>query len=268
MRQIFIYLLICLFIIAVFLPLYIMLKISLSPADEIFIAHPPYLLRHISLQHFINMFRSGDAFYLPLRKSILTALCTTFLSLLISIPSAYAISKFSYKVRYLIIILLFITRMLPEVSIALPISVNFIKLGLFDTILGLSLSHLIKVLPVAVFILIGTFSTFPPEIERQAMIDGYSKFGVLFKVVMPICSGGICVAGVFSFILSWDEFIYASYLTLANPTMPIRMYYYVVRGDIFYSATYAIIITIPVLAVSMFLQKYLRPEYISGGLKG
>jgi trehalose transport system permease protein len=141
-------------------------------------------------------------------------------------------------------------------------------MGLFDTTLGLILAHLIKILPVSCFILVSVLSGFPWELEKQAMIDGYSRFMSLVKVVLPLSLTGISVAGLFSFILSWDEFIYASYLTLARPTMPIKMYYYVSRGDIFYSSTYAVIITVPVLIMTMALQRYIKPEYLSGAMKG
>ena len=190
------------------------------------------------------------------------------LSLIISLPAAYAISKFNYKLRYALVLLMFLTRMIPEISIALPVSISFITLGLFDTTIGLVLAHMIKILPVCCFILVGTFSALPSELERQALIDGCTRSGAIMKVVLPLSLGGIAVAGIFSFLLSWDEFIYASYLTLTQPTLPLKMYYYIARGDIFYSATYAVIITVPVILLTLGLQKYIRPGYLSGAIKG
>jgi trehalose transport system permease protein len=90
----------------------------------------------------------------------------------------------------------------------------------------------------------------------------------VIQVVLPLSMTGIAVAALFSFLLSWDEFIYASYLTLAKVTMPLKVYYYVARGNLFFSATYAVIITIPVLILTFALQKYIRPEYLSGAVKG
>ena len=190
------------------------------------------------------------------------------MGLLISIPAAYAISRFDYRIKYTLVFVIFISRMVPEVSIALPISIGFIKAGFFDTITGLTLAHLIKILPVSLFILIGVFSSFPVELEKQALVDGCSRIGALIRIILPPSMGGISVAGIFSFLLSWDEFIYASYLSLARPTMPLKMYYYISRGDIFYSATYAMFITMPVLLISFSLQKYIKPGYLSGGVKG
>ncbi len=158
--------------------------------------------------------------------------------------------------------------MVPEVSIALPVSIGFIEMGLFDTAPGLVLAHLIRVLPVSCFILVSVFGELPLSLERQARVDGCSRLGALRRVVLPLSMTGLAVAALFSFILSWDEFIYASYLTLAEPTMPIKMYYYVSRGNLFLSATYAVIITIPVLVLTFGLQRYIKPEYLSGSVKG
>lgn len=268
MKQFAIILVVIIFAVLLLFPLYILLKISLSNPADVFVDQPSYLIRNFTFSHFRDIFASGKTFFLPLSKSLFTAILATMLSLFIATPAAYAISKFNYRVRYLLVLFIFTARMMPEVSIALPISIGFIKMGLFDTIFGLALAHLIRILPVTCFILVGVFSGIPPELEKQARIDGCSKLKALIWVVLPLSMGGIAVAGIFSFLLSWDEFIYASYLTLAEPTMPLKMYYYISRGDIFYSAAYAIIIAIPVLILTFIFQKYLRPEYISGAIKG
>ncbi|MBD3295938.1 MAG: ABC transporter permease subunit [Candidatus Omnitrophica bacterium] len=267
-RRMFGYLIAAIFAVLLFFPLYILFKISMSAPRDIFTASPPYLIEHFTWSHFAEVFRSGEAFYGPLRKSLVTAFSATGLSLLITVPAAYAISRFDVRIRYLFILVIFMSRMVPEVSIALPVSIMFIRLGLFDTTAGLVLAHLIRILPVSCFILISVFGEFPVSLERQARIDGYSRTGAIRKVVLPLSMTGVAVAGLFSFILSWDEFIYASYLTLTRPTMPVKMYYYVSRGNIFHSATYAVIITIPVLIITLALQRYIKPEYLSGSVKG
>jgi len=249
-------------------PLTVMARIALSSPQEIFQPHPPYLIQEVTWRHFRAVFRSGEVFFQPLRKSLLTALWATVASLLIATPAAYAISRMNYRLRYIFIVAIFVTRMIPEVSIALPIASTFIQMGLFDTIPGLVMAHLVRILPVSCFILVGVFAAFPEELEKQARIDGYSRLKSIWKIVLPLSMTGIAVAGLFSFLLSWDEFIYASYLTLARPTMPLKVYYYVARGNIFYSATYALIITVPVLLMTFMLQRYIKPEYLSGSVKG
>jgi trehalose transport system permease protein len=153
-------------------PLYIMLKISLSAPADIFTENPPYWIEHFTSMHFRNVLASGEAFFAPLQKSLYTALGATVLSLLLAVPAAYGISRFDIRWRYAFLLLIFMSRMIPEVSIALPIAVTFIRWGLLDTTLALILAHLIRILPVSCFILVSVFGDFPQDIERQARIDG------------------------------------------------------------------------------------------------
>lgn len=256
------------FLLFLLFPLYIMLKMSVSPPREIFRERPSYGITAVTGEHFRRVFDSGDVFYGPLRRSAGTALWVTLIAMVIAIPAAYGAARLPLRVRYILLLLMFAGRMVPEVSLALPIAIRFIRLGLFDSMAGLVLAHLIRVLPVSCFMLVSIFSSFPRDLEEQASIDGCSRLGALWRIVLPLSLPGVAVAALFAFLLSWDEFIYASYLTLANPTMPLQVYYYVSRGSLFYAATYAVIITIPVLVVTFLLQRHIRPELMAGGLKG
>jgi trehalose transport system permease protein len=256
------------FAMALLFPLYVMLKISVSPPSEVFSQNPSYGITQVTGQHFRRVFASGDVFYGPLRRSLVAALLVTCIAMLIAIPAAYGVSRLPMRMRYILLLIMFAGRMVPEVSIALPIAIQFIRLGLFDTMAGLTMAHLVRVLPVCCFMLVGVFSAFPRDLEEQASIDGCSRVSSIWRVVLPLSMPGIAVAALFAFLLSWDEFIYASYLTLANPTMPLQVYYYVSRGNLFYAATYAVIITVPVLFVTLLMQRHIRPEMMAGGLKG
>ncbi|MFH0828322.1 MAG: carbohydrate ABC transporter permease, partial [Candidatus Omnitrophota bacterium] len=162
--------LVVIFILAALLlfPLYLLFKISISRPQDVFAQKPPYFITHFTLEHFKDIFHSGQALWGPLKKSVAAAFFSSLLSLIISIPAAYTISKLNFKIRYALVLLMFMTRMVPEVSIALPISISFIKIGLFDTTLGLILAHLVRILPITCFILVGVFSNFPAELEKQA----------------------------------------------------------------------------------------------------
>jgi trehalose transport system permease protein len=158
--------------------------------------------------------------------------------------------------------------MFPEVGIALPISLNVIRLGLFDTDGGLVLAHLIRVLPLVAWVLIGTFKSLPRDIEEAGRMDGCSQAQVLYRVVFPVARPGIIVGLIFGFLNSWDEFIYAAYLSLMNKTLPLTVFYYVNRGGWFLSSTYALVVTVPVLFFTYAFQRYLQSGYLSGAVKG
>jgi len=249
------------------IPVYLMIRISISNPTDILTQHPDFVLARLSSEHWADLFATGNI-WPPLRKSITVATLTAIFSLLLSVPGAYALSRFGGNMAHILLIGIFFTRMFPEVGVALPISVDFIRRGLFDTDIGLVLAHLIRVLPISAWILVGTFKTIPRDLEEAAFVDGATKMRTLTRVVLPLAKPGIGVALIFAFLGSWDEFIYATYLCLTQKTLPLMVYYYVDRGGWFLSSTYATVITIPVVLVTYALQRYIRSGYLRGAIKG
>jgi len=245
------------------IPLYIMLKIAFADPAA-FINAGEF---RFSLENLKSIFTSGNI-WPPLSKSLVVALATSFFSVIIAAPGAYVLAKIPGRTGYVFLILIFFTRMFPEVSIALPISLNFIRMGLFDTYLGLILAHLIRVLPLVAWILVGTFKSIPRDLEEAGRMDGCSKLKVLYKVVLPVARPGIVVGLIFGFLNSWDEFIYATYLSLTQKTLPLTIFYYINRGGWFLSSTYALVVTMPVLIFTYYFQRYLQSGYLSGAVKG
>ncbi len=249
------------------IPVYLMVKISVSAPQDILTQYPSFWIHNFTWDHWIRVLNSGNLWG-PLKKSLTVATATTVLAVLIAAPAAYVISRLPKHVKWTVVLALFFTRMFPEVSIALPISITFIKWNLLDTYLGLVLAHLIKVLPLITWILVGTFETIPVDLEKAAMVDGASRIEALRKIVVPLSLPGLSVAALFVWLESWNEFTYALYLTLADRTLPLQTYYYVSRGSWFESAAYATILTIPVLFITFLLQRYMKTGYLSGAVKG
>lgn len=210
-------------------------------------------------------------------KSLRVAFLTAGFTLLLGVPGAYAISRLSSRLKYVLMIGLFFTRMYPEVGIALPIAVRFLKwdkaltaIKLYDSVIGIELvlAHLIITLPLATWILVGTFDTIPLEIEEAASVDGASRIGTILRVIIPLAAPGIAVATIFSWLASWDEVTYAIYLTLFNRTLPLEIVNIVGRSPPPVIATYATLVTIPVIIVTYFLQRWLKAGYLAGAIKG
>lgn len=251
----------------VLVPLLIMIKVSLSGPEDIFTQHPPFLIHHLTLDHWRDVIAAGGI-WPPLRRSLVVATGTTLLALFVAAPGAYVISRMPKRWRYLLLLLLFVTRMFPEVGIALSVSVNFIRWNMLDTDLGLILAHLISALPFIAWILVGTFETIPHELEQSAQTDGCGRLGALCRVVLPLSLTGVAVAAIFTWLWSWNEFTYALYLSLSRNTLPLQTYYYLYRGSLFNSATYSTILTVPVFLITYYLQRYLRSGYLAGAVKG
>jgi trehalose transport system permease protein len=249
------------------LPLYLMVKVSVSPPAEVFTPHPSFALREVTDEHWKTLL-SADTVRPPLSKSLAVATWTMLGAIGLATPAAYVIARLPQPWKYALLLSLFASRMIPEVGIALPVAVRFLQWGLVDTQLGLVLAHLIKTLPFAAWILVGTFETIPVELEEAAAVDGCHRVGVLTRVVFPLAAPGLAVAALFAWLESWNEFTYALYLSLTDNTLPLQVYYYVTRGNWFDAATYATLLTVPVMVVTACLQRYLRAGYLSGAIKG
>ena len=157
--------------------------------------------------------------------------------------------------------------MLPEVSVALPTAVVFLRWGLLDTALGLILAHLTMALPVAAWVLTTTFSSIPREVQEAAAVDGCGAWRTLISIMLPLALPGLAVCGLLVWLLSWEEFTLATYLTLGAKTMPLQVYYYLYQGNWFDTAVAATLMTVPVLVLSAFLQRYLRETSLAGVMR-
>lgn len=247
-------------------PIFLLFKISVSAPQDILTQHPPFWIKNFTWNHWQRVLAAGHI-WVPLWKSVTVATSVALAGLIIAAPAAYVISRLPRGLKYGVLLAIFSTRMFPEVGIALPISVTFIRWDLVDTNLGLVLAHLIKVLPLMTWILTGTFDSIPRDLEQSALVDGCNKLQALVKVVLPLSMAGMAAASILCWLESWNEFTYAVYLCLADSTLPIKTYYYVRRGNWFESAAYAVFLTIPVMIVSFALQNYLKSDYLSGALK-
>jgi len=267
MKKTIIFILLLVAVLFVLTPVYLMVKISLSTPAEILQQHPTLGIGKITFKHWQNVFQSG-LIWQPLFKSLIVAAMSVILSLGLAIPGAYALSRLPFKLSSAILLFIFLARMIPEVEIALPISISFIRLGLLDTDLGLAFAHTLRILPIVTWILVSSFRAIPRELEDAAFVDGCSKLRSLLTIMVPLALPGIAVAAIFGFLGSWDEFTYAIYLALTKKTLPLMVYYYINRASFFLASSYATIITVPVIIVTYSLQKYLKAEYLAGAVKG
>ena len=209
-------------------------------------------------------------------KSPRAATMTAALTLLIGVPGGYAISRLDPRLKNVLLLFLFFTRMYPEVGIALPVAVTFLRwdkvlpFKFYDSVLGLELvfAHLIITLPLATWVLVGAFETIPADVEQQAGVDGASRLQTIWHIVIPVAAPGMAVATIFAWLTSWDEVTYAIYLTLSSRTLPLEIVNIVGRSPPPVIATVATVITIPVVIVTYFLQKWIRPDYLAGAVKG
>lgn len=248
-------------------PVYVLFKVSVSTVAQASAPSPSWLIHSITWDNWNRLF-TWDIVGPPLMHSLIVATGTAIFAVLIAAPAAYVISRLPPRSRYLVILAVLFTRMFPEVIIATPIATNFFRWGLNDTNLGLMMAHLIRTLPLACWIMIGSFQVIPRDLEEASFVDGGSKISTLIRVVLPLGLPGLAVAAIFAWLDSWNDLLYAIYLFLTQRTLPLVTYYYANRGTVTDVATFSIIMTIPVILITFFLQRWIRSGYLSGAIKG
>jgi trehalose transport system permease protein len=251
----------------VLFPVYLIFMVSFAPGIALFGERPALFITDPTLQWWRGVIEGGSLVP-PLIKSLVVASVTTILAIVIASPAAYVIARLRPALRYSIVIGLLVTRMFPEFSIGISVATRFASLGLLDTYLGVILAHLIGALPFITWILVGTFETVPIDLEEAASIDGASRLNALIRVVFPLALPGIAVASLFVWLYSWNEFLYARLLTTTQNTLPLQVFQAIDRGSKQEMATVAAVLTLPILFVVYFLQRYLRPGALAGAVKG
>lgn len=254
-------------VVIVLFPIYLIFLVSFAPGAALFGDRPPLVITNFTLQWWDRVIEGGQLIP-PLIKSLVVATVTTALAIAIAAPAAYVISRLRPAVAYAIVLTLLVTRMFPELTIGISVATWFAGFGLLDTYMGLILAHLIGSLPFIAWILVGTFETVPRDLEEAAEIDGASRMGTLIRVVFPLAAPGIAVASLFVWLYSWNEFLYARLLTTNQNTLPLQVFQAIDRGTLQQMATVAAVLTLPILLVVYFLQRYLRPGALTGAVKG
>jgi multiple sugar transport system permease protein len=167
----------------------------------------------------------GSSYYsIPsIRDSIVVAVGSTALSVVLATLAAYGLSRFRMRGHQHFLFWILAQRMMPPIAVAIPIFFMFRDLGLRDTHLGLILAHTLINLPIAVLLMKSFFDDVPQELDEAAMIDGAGRFQCFSRVVLPLVKGGLAATAVLCFIFSWTEFLLSLQLTTSIRTLPVKI---------------------------------------------
>ena len=195
-----------------FFPIFFLISSAIKPTKDIFAIPPKILFFSIDLKNFQNAFSQID-FFPSIIDSFIIAFGSASWTLVIATYSGYYLSRNNFKFKNLFIVTIISTRMMPLVSISIPIYFFLSRLNLLDTYLGLILVHSCINLPLAVLLMKSFYDDIPKQIDENAFIDGAGKFFILHKLILPLSLGGLSVTFILSFIFSWTEFICAVMLS-------------------------------------------------------
>jgi multiple sugar transport system permease protein len=204
-------------------------------------------------------------------NSIITATISTVLSLVLAIPAAYAVTRFRTRTGRIFIVAALVARMVPPIVIGVPMITIFRDLGITDTSLGLAIAHTTISLPLSIWLMSSFFEAVPAELEEAAKIDGASRLGALWRVVIPVTSGGVAVTAIFAFLASWNEFLFALLLTaVRSQTTPIVIANFQTQFGLDWGSmtALAVVYSIPVILLTLLLQRHIVAGLTLGAVKG
>lgn len=201
-------------------------------------------------------------------NSLWIAFASTALSLLIGVPAAYSMSRFGMRRSALVVLM---ARVIPAVSLLVPWYYVFSNLRMVGGFTVLVLSHMFVALPLIVYIMMGYFDGLPTELEESGLVDGLTPIGAFRRITLPLSMPGVATAGILSFIFSWNNFMFALVLSGANTkTLPVAIFDFVGYASIDWGGLMAAstVVTLPIMVVALFAQKYVVSGLTAGATKG
>ena len=204
-------------------------------------------------------------------NSIYVSITTTILGVVIAVPAAYAFSRFRFPGRHLLFYAVLVRNMFPAVVFLIPLFIMMRWLRLVNTPLSLILTYLTFGLPLSIWLLKGFYDNIPPQLEQAARIDGATRFQAFIRVVMPLSSPGIIATAIYSFILAWNEYVYALvFLTSkASLTLPVGLERFFTEYATNWPGLMAasFIMSVPVVVLFLVLQRHFVRALTEGAVK-
>jgi ABC-type glycerol-3-phosphate transport system permease component len=255
---------------AMMLPVYWTLVTAFKPNAETYVFPPVYLPKHPTFEPFTLLFRDY-AFGRYIRNSLIVTLVTTSAVTLAAMFAAYGISHYQFKGATTVLYVLLFSRIIPPLSLLLPLYIMISKLGLVDNLLSMIIANIYLTYPFAVLIMKSFFDSFPKELIDAGIIDGCSRSGVLFRIVLPVNATGIASSAIITYLWTWNEFIYAFVFTSTPSAQPVTVGCFDAIGDIFVNwnqmCAGATLAALPGILFVLVAQRYLVQGLTAGALK-
>jgi multiple sugar transport system permease protein len=238
-------------------PLYLITISAIQPRSAIDLGYPRALFpRRFSLDT-LWFFLNYAGVLLALGRSLAVGLLTVVFALVLGIPAGYAVARYSFRGRELVLVLLVSVRAFPLIVLAIPLAVIFLDWNLYDTVLSVALLHTAMALPFTVLITSSVFIRVPIELEEAAMSLGTTKLGAVRRVVLPLSLPGLATAALFAFVLSWNEVFGAAVVTQQSKTLPALVVNQLTSSLPSYQFAGGFALAIPALVFIYFMRPYL-----------
>ena len=252
-------------------PLLWMLVSSFKPAEQLFVSPPRLLPSTLTLDWYRNVMLQSDA---PtyFRNSLVIGAATTAICLSIGTLAAYGVTRFEFPGKRVFLIGALLSYVFPAIVLFVPIYMIINSLGLIDALAGVVIAHTILTFPFALWMLRSFFIAIPREIDEAAWVDGASYFLTFVAIILPLALPGVFSVGVFVFVLSWNEYLFAGVLITSGSlkTIPVGISEFITSFDVRWGEIMAVgaLATMPVIALFLSVQRFFLRGVIAGAIKG
>jgi len=257
--------------VAVLFPFYWMTITSFKNEDQMRSLVSMFWPNPLVTENYAQLLAKTD-FVAWYRNSATVAIASTLLATAVGTIGAYALARLRFLGRGFMASATLITYLVPPSILFIPLYAQMRNLGLANSLAGLIAAYPSFTVPFVTWLLMGYFESIPEELEEAAMIDGATRFGAFYRIVLPLSAPGVLAAGLYAFTQAWNEFLYALVFITDGRlrTLPVGLSSFI-TGDVYgwgYLMAGAVLTTLPVIAAYIYLQKYMVEGLTAGGVKG
>ena len=265
------YLFLGVLLVVVVFPFYWMIVTAFKSEDQMRSLTSMFVPSPVVTDNFRRLLSQTD-FLAWFGNSAFVSLSSTLLATAIGTVGAYALARLKFLGRAFMSSAVLITYLVPPAILFIPLYAQIRAMGLADSLAGLIAAYPSFTVPFVTWLLMGYFESIPEELEESAMIDGATRFGAFWRIVLPLAAPGVLAAALYAFTQAWNEFLY-SLVFITNVrlrTLPVGLSTFI-TGDVYgwgYLMAGAVLTTLPVIAVYIYLQKYMVEGLTAGSVKG
>jgi len=240
----------------ILIPIYLITMAAFSPKDVIYSWPKSLIPQSFSLETLL-FFLNAYGVLASVRNSVIVALLTLALSLVVGAPAGYALARFIFRGKDVYRLMILSTRAFPIVILSIPLAVAFIRWNLYDTVISVALVHTAMALPTTILVTSSVFIGVSKELEEAAMVLGCNRLQAFTKVALPLALPGLAASAIFTFVLSWNEVFAATILTLYNRTLPAHLFVQLAASPLPFRFAGGFFILVPAIVFMFFVRRYL-----------